>query len=94
MISPQRPSLAEIAERIDAHLKRFEADPAINLPMGTGRARMYRNAGAYYFKHGVVVVQYVAYHTATSMDGANAWGYLQWLDAGGIGKHWDWGAKQ
>lgn len=36
--------LAEIASRIDAHLKRFEADPAINLKhRGTNTNRFYQH---------------------------------------------------
>lgn len=80
-------TLTEIAARITAHLKRFEADKQINRPNPKRynttpfyRASAYQ-AGAY------VRVVYVAYQNGTSLKRAEASDYLEWLDAGNVGKH-------
>ena len=80
--------LAEIAERIDAHLKRIEADPKTN-PWNDGKV----NGTRPYFRAGV--------HTSGSRIASGtsaikaqriltkmiAIKYLAWLDAGNVGKH-------
>lgn len=76
--------LAEVAARIHAHLKRFEADPAINV--------VRNGLNAYWNVRTVasgsrVFVTYVAYQGLTSLSKADALAYLEWLDAGNIGKH-------
>lgn len=81
------PTLAEFAARIDAHLKRFEADPAINTIVREGSGiHMYWKAGAYVYRNRVMV-RYVGFQATTTMQRSEAESYLQWLDAGGIGKH-------
>ena len=78
--------LDEIANRIAAHLARFEKDKTINKPFGTG-------VKPYYFSHAYrggryVRVIYVTYHEADSLTREEALAYLAWLDAGNVGKHW------
>lgn len=84
----QNLSMKEIGARIDAHLKRFEADPKINVdrsPTKTG-LHDYYNAGA--GGHGrFVYVQYVAYQGNSTLSKADALKYLAWLDAGNVGRH-------
>jgi hypothetical protein len=87
-VADKKPTLNEIAARIRAHLKRFEADPAINgrhPRSGTSAyylARAYRG-GRY------VSVSYVTYQGATTLDRERAERYLAWLDAGNVGRHWE-----
>ena len=77
--------LTELASRIHAHLKRFEADPAINVQRaGLG---MYWNAQAA-ASGSRILVTYVAYQGANSLSKSAALAYLEWLDAGNVGKHW------
>lgn len=82
------PKLAEIAARIGAHLKRFEADPKVNRVFGKFKTHTYYcveccTSGPRVF------VTYVGYQGNSSLTKAEALAYLEWLDAGGVGKHWD-----
>jgi hypothetical protein len=82
--------LSEIADRIDAHLKRFEASGAINKSVRRNRVdtRPYCDACAYSIGR-YVFVRYVSYQGATSMKRDEAEKYLAWLDSGNVGKHYD-----
>lgn len=78
--------LKEIASRIDAHLKRFEADKTINQPKAENRLSPYYRAGAYTAGIFVYVV-YVCFQTSTAFKKKDALRYLNWLDAGNVGRH-------
>jgi hypothetical protein len=80
--------LTPIAERIRAHLQRFEADPVINAPQPQGGMMLtpFYNASAYAERKNVHV-QYILTHGHTRLSGEEAVRYLQWLDDGGIGSH-------
>ena len=74
----------EIAEKIDAHLKRFEANPAINVKSSYGLSRFYlpfANASG-----GWVSVCYVSYQRVSRVKKADAARYLEKLDAGFVGR--------
>ncbi len=77
----------EIAQRINAHLKRFERDPEINdrdSRIG-GRAKFWN---AFSRSNGRrVLVTYVSYQHTSSLKKAEALAYLAWLDAGNVGRH-------
>ncbi|MHA1573356.1 MAG: hypothetical protein ACTSX8_05130 [Alphaproteobacteria bacterium] len=78
--------LTEIAERIRVHLKRFEADPEINKLNPTYKTSPYWNAGAH--RAGSYVrIKYVSYQHGSTLSKADALAYLEWLDAGNVGKH-------
>ena len=82
--------LAEIAERINKHLKRFEADPKINyydIPRGEfGTLRPYYHAGA--FAAGPrIKIKTISYQCGSSIKKDEALKYLEWLDAGNIGDY-------
>ena len=79
--------LTEIANRIAAHLARFEKDKTINKPFGTG-VRPYYFTNAYRGGR-YVCVRYVAYQLTSSLTREEALAYLAWLDAGNVGKHWE-----
>jgi hypothetical protein len=85
----KEPKLAEVAARISAHLKRFEADPTINAPRPRhGDTRRYyhtntRVAGAR------VAVTYITYQGASNLTKSEALAYLVWLDAGNVGRHYE-----
>ena len=80
-------SLTELGERINAHLKRFEADPVINAPRGQRlQTTPYFRAGAA-GNHGRVEISYVDYQGSTRLTRAEAARYLAWLDSGQVGKH-------
>jgi hypothetical protein len=81
----------EIAERINAHLKRFESDPEINKRANNGGPNLlpYYNSNAYYPGRGAyIVVSYVSYQSTTYLNRVEAEKYLQKLDTGFVGKHW------
>ena len=84
----------EIAPRIDAHLRRFEADPVINAKRDVDPGRFgsgwtpYWNAGAYSGNGASrVYVTYVRYQGQTALTREEAQRYLEWLDAGNVGRH-------
>lgn len=87
--------LADIAARIYAHLKRFEADHAISRRKwtdGQGRERentLYYHPGAR-AAGSRVSVTYVTYQGDSCLTKADALAYLAWLDAGNIGTHYEW----
>lgn len=84
--------LVPVAERILAHLQRFEADPAINVPHdhdGTykpnGYLFYYKPTCRAYRKR--IKVNYVSYQFELDMSPTEALAYLEKLDAGEVGKH-------
>jgi hypothetical protein len=86
----KKPPLTETAKLINAHLKRFERDPAINLNTMPDRSglSLYYCAGA-----GVsgryVWVKYISYQNASHLTRADAEAYLKKLDEGFVGRHWE-----
>lgn len=76
--------LADIAKRIDEHLKRFEADPIIN-KRSNGMKRFYMSgswsSGRY------VAVRYVSYQGESYLSKSEAQNYLAYLNAGNTGLH-------
>lgn len=80
--------LSEIAQRIDAHLKRFERDKVINQANVKYHTTPYHQACAW-AAGGWVGVRYVAYQGNVSLTRQQAVQYLEWLDAGNVGKHWN-----
>lgn len=86
--------LAEIAAQINAHLKRLQADEAWNRRDRVdrdGRRKVYSvlqsvnasQAGRY------VGVTYVSYQGRTNLTKAEALAYLEWLDDGNKGRHFE-----
>lgn len=78
--------LADLAARIDAHLKRFEADPEIN-PRNERGLRPYFRAGAWASARWVYLC-YVSYQGPSHVSASDAARYLAWLDAGNVGRHY------
>lgn len=80
---------AEVAERITAHLKRFEADKTIN-----AKRADFRNTQPYYCPscrpspRGFSIM-YVSYQGTLKLTTEEAELYLVWLDEGNVGKHWE-----
>lgn len=81
----KQPKIAEIADRIAAHLKRMEkAQPN----PGTTRCTYYMsNAWAAGSRVGL---RYICYQLTTNLTKAEALEYLAWLDAGNQGRHYEW----
>ena len=79
--------LQEIANRIKDHLKRFESDKTINAVKDGRDIPPYYNAWATSAGRYVRIV-YVSFQGATNLSKAEAETYLQWLEAGNIGKHY------
>jgi hypothetical protein len=79
--------LKELAEKIGAHLKRFEADPVLSLRKDGKSARFWGAgcgvAGRY------VSVTYISYQGQSTMTKAEAEAYLSKLDAGFVGRHFE-----
>lgn len=79
--------LSEVAARIDAHLKRMEGDPSINIRPDSKRISPFYCAGA--FSSGSrVFVRYVSFQGRASLTREKAIAYLAALDAGRDCKHW------
>ena len=83
--------LKEIASGIATHLKRFEADPKINV-QGAGGHKKYFGARTYVGGSRVFVYT-VSYQGAKSLTKHQAEGYLKWLDAGNVGTYWKFEAQ-
>lgn len=84
---PKKPSRGvELARRINAHLRRFEADPAINVRNETYKTVPYFHAGAS-SSGGWVQVVFVSYQGRTSLKYDDAERYADWLDAGNVGTY-------
>lgn len=79
--------LAEIAESILAHLKRFEVDTAINIAPPDRIIKPYFQVNAWAGGSRVFVV-YVSFQGAASLTKTEALNYLVWLNSGNVGKHW------
>jgi hypothetical protein len=82
--------LNEIAGRIHAHLQRFEADPKINVWANgkVGGTRPYYCAGAW-ARGRYVYVKYKSYQGNNNISKADAERYLEKLDAGFVGRHFE-----
>jgi hypothetical protein len=94
MTTMKPPTLTELANRIHAHLRRFEANPKINKLNKSSRLHRYFEAGAYRAGRYVRVV----YHRVGSDSGPRltreqATSYLEKLDAGKTGTHWSMGIE-
>jgi hypothetical protein len=89
--------LRELADRITAHLERFEADPEINAPRTRTRrthdggetvvtlprfVKPYASAS-----RGCVYVSYISFQGEDKLSGDEAAAYLAALDAGFVGRH-------
>ncbi len=82
--------LVELAQRITAHLKRFEKDPKINTPRphASGTHRYYEPSA--HSAGSKIGITYVHYQGIGFPLGRNeALEYLRWLDAGNVGDHYD-----
>src|SRR5438270_3181 len=92
MTEPRTPtrSLKEIAAAIDAHLKRFEADPKLNRYKYPSRHKLspfwHAGAGA---SNSWISICYVGYQGVSSLRRKEAEIYLAWLDAGNVGRHFE-----
>jgi len=78
--------LGEIADRISAHLKRFEADPEIN-KKDRQELSPYWNANAWDSRPRVFI-RYVSYQGHSSLTKEQAVRYLKMLDEGFVGRHY------
>ena len=78
------PTLTEIGRRIDAYLKRFEADPVINKRDRKYMTQPFYMAGAGRSGNRVWTL-YVSYQGVSYLTRAEAESYLAWLDAGNVG---------
>lgn len=80
--------LDEIAKRISAHLKRFEANPEINKLASGRRIHPFYNAGARR-AGSKIAITYVSFQHTSKISKGQAEHYLAWLDAGNVGEHSD-----
>lgn len=87
--------LSEIAKRIHAHLKRFEADPAVASRPDPRHPDNERAAIAQYYNGGAwasgryVGIKYISYQPEYFLTKQEALAYLAWLDAGNVGRHYE-----
>jgi hypothetical protein len=79
-------TLTEVAAKIDAYLKKFEADPKINVKLDSRTISPYWQAGAYQVGRFVGII-YVRFQGSFHLKRDEAEKYLAWLDAGNVGKH-------
>jgi hypothetical protein len=89
----------ELAQKIDAHLRRFEKDPTINPGkrfdeqirewiLDERGVHVYYGARARGDRHRVWVI-YVTCHSGNHLSIEDAQKYLAWLDAGNVGRHFE-----
>ncbi|MFN0314757.1 MAG: hypothetical protein ACKVQA_06955 [Burkholderiales bacterium] len=79
-------TITEMATRIYTHLKRFEADPAINAVQDTTRLKPYFQVNAY--RSGRYLgVSYASFQGRSYLTKAQAAEYLAALDSGFVGTH-------
>lgn len=79
--------LKEVADRINEYLKRFAEDPTINVRPTPNMTPPYHRPLCVYWGGARVRLKYVSYHGEFNLTKAEAVAYLQWLDAGNVGKH-------
>lgn len=86
-----RPGLDECAERITAYLKRFEADVGVNVAQKTGKLTLKPYSIPSAQRHGTRLrIRYAdPLGQGTPLTVNEARDYLDWLDAGNVGKHWE-----
>ena len=79
------------ATRIAAHLRRFEDDPEHNAPTGVaGHTPMHPYYHPSAYRGGrYVMVSYMSYQGYTPLSKVEALAYLDWLDHGGVGTHYE-----
>jgi hypothetical protein len=86
-----RPSMKELAERISAHLWRFERDRnGINKPDPVYKTTPYFCAQATWRSGARVAVRYVSYQLTSYLTRDEAEDYLAGLDGGFVGRHYEW----
>lgn len=79
--------LKDLAERIAAHLKRFEADPLLSRRKDKKTARFWSTSCVVNGRF--VSVSYISYQGSSNMSKAEAQAYLAKLDAGYVGRHFE-----
>lgn len=80
--------LKEIAEKINAHLKRWEADPVINKNTKPDRSGSSDYYDARAWASGARVgIQYIGYQGFSHMSKAEAEEFLSLIEGGYVGKH-------
>jgi len=84
----KRPKLSEIAARIERHLKRMENDTSVNTRTRPNAIQRYWNSRAY-AAGARVFVCYVSFQGYSSLTKEQALEYLEWLEAGNSGMHWE-----
>lgn len=80
--------LAELAERIDAHLRRLEADKDVNVNPRAPKLKMLYSAAAEPAGR-FVAIRYVSYQGFMNVSKADALAYLAALDGGFVGRHFE-----
>ncbi len=80
--------LKEIAEQINAYLKRFESTKKINKLDRKYKTRPYYHASARQAGSKVAII-YISFQTWSHLSKTDAERYLAWLDADNVGKHFD-----
>lgn len=85
-----RKKVDKIADKISAHLKRFENDPEINIPPEGQRMKIHPYYGAHASRtYGPTVsVTYISFQGPSKLTPEDAVLYLKWLDKGNVGKHY------
>lgn len=83
----KKETLSAIADEINAFLKRFEADPAINTFNKPGGVSKYYKAFSCASGR-FVYVTYITYQGSSHLSRGEALQYLEWLKAGNVGRHY------
>jgi hypothetical protein len=81
--------LAEIADRLHSHFKRWESSQKLNPLSKEYGTRRYFHPGAW-ARGSRVFVRYVSYQCDHSIKKSDAEAYLAWIEAGNVGTVWEW----
>lgn len=86
-------SMAELAEWINLHLKAMEADPEINTRQPTGNKveglSRFWHSQCYYPGGPKIVIIYISFQGSSTLSRSEAEKYLEYLEAGNTGRHWE-----
>ena len=83
-----RKEVEELADKIHAHLQRFERDSKINKTDPTYKTRPFFYASAHRAYGPTIAICYVSYQGHLKLTPDEALEYLKWLDDGNIGTHY------
>lgn len=82
-------TMSELAEWINLYLKMFEGDPKINKKDDRNIPRFWHSFCHYPGRGPKISVKYISFQHTSTLSKAEAEKYLEWLEAGNVGRHYE-----